>query len=596
MSSDAPMDPWPLPELTRARRAIVVVDVVESVRLMQEDETGFIDRWRRFIHTARTEVLPKHGGRLVKSLGDGMLLEFQRVPQAVAAAFSAHECIALQEALSPRAAVALRIGIHLGDVVSDDLDLYGVGVNLAARLAGLAQPGDVVCSAAVVGDVVAGLDCEIEDLGDCYVKHLPDPIHAFRLHPRGESDGAHHLLALDAESFLPRVAVLPLQLNSSLPTSAALSELICDNIVARLSVSEALRVVSRLSSSAIAGRGLTAAAIGRELGVAYVLSGSAVTAGAHWAIRLELVQVRNGEVVLIHEADLVPQNMFFTDDEFSAEVATKISATVVADQQRRTKLHPLPSLEAFALQLSGTALMHRAHVAEFAGARDVLEALIERHPRAPNPRAWLAKWWVLRTTRGLAQRPQEEASRALEQTRTALDIDPECTLAMAMEGFVQCHMKADLASAENSLRAALRLRPSESLAWLFLSVVQGFKGEGDAALRSAETALALSPLDPMRHYYYALAASAAVAAGQSHKAIALAQQALLANRNHLPTLRALTVAQAESGDVAAARETSKRILELAPQFTVAGYVTNAPKGAEATRQRYARVFSDVGLP
>jgi adenylate cyclase len=597
MSSITPTDPWTLPELTRARRAIVVVDVVESVRLMQEDEAGFIDRWRRFVHEVRTEVLPKHGGRMVKSLGDGMLLEFERVPQAVEAAFHAHERIAHPSVGVGRpVSIQLRIGINVSEVVHDELDVYGSGVNLAARIASLAQPGEVVASAALVAELVAGFDCDVEDLGDCFLKHLQDPVHAFRLHKRGNPRASRFESLIGTGTFLPRLAVMPLAVHTDDPSRIPIGELICDSIVARLSVGESLRIVSRLSSSAIARRGLSIGQIASELGVAYVLAGNVAASDGSWLIRLELTETRGESVLLTHEARVLPQDMFYGDDAFSAEVAARVCAAIVTHQLRRTRLQPLPSLEAFTLQLSGTTLMHRAPPLEFARAREVLEALVERHPRAPTPRAWLAKWWVLRTTRGMAPHPKEEAMRALEQTRTALDIDPECTLALAMEGFVQCHMQSDLSAAENSLRTALQMRPSESLAWLFLCVVQGFRGEGEAALHSAETALSLSPLDPMRHYYDALAASAAVAARQPARAIELAQRALLANRNHLPTLRALTVAQAESGDMEGARVTSLRVLELAPQFTVESYLRGAPKGSEATRERYARVFRDVGLP
>ena len=164
------------PELQRSRRTIVVVDVVESVRLMQAHEADVIDRWRRFVNEVRGEVLITHGGRLVKSLGDGMLLEFANVPSAVAAALDMQQRIVpYNEAREATAAILLRIGLHTADVVVDDLDIYGTGVNLAARLAGLADPGGIVASAEVRDQLVPGLSAEVEDLGDCYLKHMAEP-------------------------------------------------------------------------------------------------------------------------------------------------------------------------------------------------------------------------------------------------------------------------------------------------------------------------------------------------------------------------------------------------------------------------------------
>ena len=180
-SETSPSDPdWPA--LQRQRRAIVVVDVVESVRLMQANEADVIDRWRRFVNEVRTQVLPVHGGRLVKSLGDGLLLEFEGVPAAVAASLDIQRRIApFNAGRLGDAVMGLRIGVHLADVVVDDVDIYGAGVNLAARLATLARSDDVVVSAQVRDDLVQGLDADFEDLGECFPKHIPEPVRAYRV-------------------------------------------------------------------------------------------------------------------------------------------------------------------------------------------------------------------------------------------------------------------------------------------------------------------------------------------------------------------------------------------------------------------------------
>lgn len=156
------------PELQRTRRAIVVVDVVESVRLMQAHEADVIDRWRRFVAEVRTEVLPKHGGRLVKSLGDGMLVEFQAVPSAAMATLDIQHRAARMN--SGRAAddwLWLRAGAHVGGIVADDLDIYGDAVNMAARLAGIALAGQCVCSVEFRDELAPGVHLSVEDLGEC---------------------------------------------------------------------------------------------------------------------------------------------------------------------------------------------------------------------------------------------------------------------------------------------------------------------------------------------------------------------------------------------------------------------------------------------
>jgi tetratricopeptide (TPR) repeat protein len=157
-------------------------------------------------------------------------------------------------------------------------------------------------------------------------------------------------------------------------------------------------------------------------------------------------------------------------------------------------------------------------------------------------------------------------------------------------------MLRDLDAAENTLERAIVANPNEPLAWLYRSVVHGFRGQGEEAWRTAATATSLSPLDPQRHYFDALACSAAVTSGRLTEGIEFARRALEVNRSHLPTLRALTVALAESGDVEAARDAGRQFLALAPDFTVRSYIETAPKGSEESRQRFGRAFSLAGLP
>jgi tetratricopeptide (TPR) repeat protein len=208
----------------------------------------------------------------------------------------------------------------------------------------------------------------------------------------------------------------------------------------------------------------------------------------------------------------------------------------------------------------------------------------------------LAKWYVLRVTRNWVEDLPAESARALDHTQRALDISPDCSLALAMEGFVHCHMRRDLDAAERVLKQALEINPSNSLAWLFLSVVEGFRGAGSVAVESADHATRLSPLDPLRHYYDGLACSAALAASQLPKAIALAKRSLQGNRSHVPTLRVLAIAEAEAGSHIQARATAQKILTLEPGFNLGHYVAQSPPGAEANRQRYAKALGAAGIP
>jgi len=173
-------------EITRLTQALVVLDVVESVRLMEADEAGFIDRWRRFVRLARHGILPLHGGRMRKSLGDGLLLEFGDVTSALHAAEALVEAaLACEHPGRPDLAMRLRVGVHQAQYVADELDIYGTGVNVAARLAQAAGPGDILLTAAVRDRLPHKLRRALEDLGPCSLRHVSRPVHVFRV-PAGE--------------------------------------------------------------------------------------------------------------------------------------------------------------------------------------------------------------------------------------------------------------------------------------------------------------------------------------------------------------------------------------------------------------------------
>jgi adenylate cyclase len=284
------------------------------------------------------------------------------------------------------------------------------------------------------------------------------------------------------------------------------------------------------------------------------------------------------------------------DSQVVGNLARLAADAMIAGEVRRVRALPLPSLEGFSLLMGAMTLMHRTAPQDFERAGEMLEYLIERYPRAPEPRAWMAEWYVLRVSRGLVRDMEGEAARALEQTRRALHASPDCSMALAAEGFVHCHMRRDLDMADECLDQALELNPSDPLAWLFRCAVQSFRGAGEQAMAAGERAIALSPLDPMRHYYDGLASTAALSAGHLTRAVELATRSLRVNRRHLPTLRTLAIAQSEQGNVDAARDTVRRVLDIEPGFTIDRYLERGPRGGEGPRLRYARALLEAGVP
>lgn len=315
------------PELHPQRRAIVVVDVVESVRLMQANEADVIDRWRRFVDEIRCEVLPSRGGRLVKSLGDGMLLEFGTVRDAGAAALAMqHRVSRYNEGHSEATVMYLRIGVHLADVLVDDLDVYGSGVNLAARLAALGGCGETIVSAPVRAQLVADLDVAIEDLGECYVKHIEQPVHVFRVGPP-EVSRPPTVPLLDQG--VPGIAVVPPYPRPGQESEQVWGNVLAEELIAALSKSTHLRVISRMSTEPFRERGTNVGEIAHRLGVQYVLSGSFAIDGAGLAFFGELCEAKSGEMILSLRERIPTRGLLAGDIDATAELASNVAHAVL---------------------------------------------------------------------------------------------------------------------------------------------------------------------------------------------------------------------------------------------------------------------------
>jgi TolB-like protein/Flp pilus assembly protein TadD len=563
---------------------------------MEQNEAEFIRRWRAYVNEIRSALLPRHDARLVKSLGDGLLIECKSAPQALALALALCACSSRHNAgLSPVEALLLRIGLHAAEVVIDEVDVYGVGVNLAARLTTLARPGGIVVSSQFADQLVWGVDADLEDLGYCYLKHLSEPIHAFSVTGPGAQASVTQLPPLALQRG-PTIAVLPFTAAGKSDQVGVIGEALADSVIGQLSASRFLGVISRLSTSALRARSLRAMEIGVLLGCTFVVSGTYQESGDRLSLSVELTDAKREQVIWAEQFAGRKNEVLSIQSELTQALCARIVVALLQHEIRRVSTRPLPTLEAFELQLTGAMLMHHASRTNFERGRELLEHLLERFPRAAVPRAWLAKWYVLRVSRGFVQDMQSESARALDHTHRALDNSPDCSLALAVEGFVYCHMLRDLDTADKKLDDALALNPNDSLAWIFKCATLTFRGAGKEGLQAARRAVALSPIDPMKHYYDGLMSSAAVAAHELPLAIELAQRSLRMNRDHLPTLRALTIAQVESGDVEEARKTAQRVLELDPSLTARLYLERGPKGGEAPRQRFARALVEAGVP
>jgi class 3 adenylate cyclase/TolB-like protein/Tfp pilus assembly protein PilF len=582
-------------ELERAARAVLVVDLVESVRLIEENEEDAIRRWRRLFEQVDSEILPACGGRLVKSLGDGMMLEFAHGHPAVHAAFAIQgACESLNAGVAPERQMLLRMGIHAGQLIADEHDVYGRSVNLAARLMTLAGPGEIVVSAEVRDQITPVLDADVEDLGDCYLKHVQHPVRAYRVGP----PGAQPVIApgTAAQELRPTVAVVPFTARTTEPGDQVLGEVLADEIISALSGTPELNVISRLSTTLFRHRNSAPEEVAAHLGANYMLSGAYRVSGNQLILVAELVECKSGRVLWGHSLKGTVSGVIGGEDELIDQVVSQMGTAVMARELERALSQPLPTMESYTLLMGAIALMHRLSRRDFDRAHALLEALTDRARRHAVPYAWLAKWHVLRVQQGWADDPRAEARLALEATKRALDNDAHCSLALAVDGFVHTNLLKQLDVARERYDLALDVNPNDSLAWLLKGTLHAFKSEGELAVEATEQALRLSPLDPLRYFYDSLAATAALSAGRYERAIELARRSLRANRTHTSTLRALAISQVQIGDATGARETVRELMRLEPTLTVSKYLERSPASGFETGRIWSEALRQAGLP
>lgn len=583
-----------LPEAGRERRAIVVVDVVESVRLMEANEADQIDRWRRFVGEVINQVLPTHGGRLVKSLGDGMLLEFENVRSAVAATLDIqHRVVPYNTGRADAQAMYLRIGANVAEVVRDSMDIYGAGVNLAARIAGLAGPGEIVVSADVRDQLFPGLDAELEDLGECHLKHVSHLVRAYRVGPAGPRpviSGGAAGLALQAT-----IAVIPFGVDGA-SSDRVVGELLADGVIAQLSLTAELRVISRLSSSAFAGRMVQPDLIAAHLQANYLVSGSVHILGDRLLVSVELCETRGGSVVWADRLNGAVSDLFDIRNAVIDRIANCVHDAILQREVLHARAHSLPTLESYSLHLGAVNLMHRQTRSDFDRAKTLLDHLSERHARHAAPKAWLAKWYAVGVAQGWLADPLAGANHARHQVELALNCEPANSLAWAIKGLLHGYVDADFSAAESAYGEALRNNPNESLAWLFLATLQGWQGKAAEAVTAADQAMRLSPLDPLRYYFDSLAGAAMLGARQYDRAVELSRRSIRDNRSHLSTFRVLAIAQALSGDVPSARNTIRELLQKDPKFTVATFLQVSPWRVSPDAQLLAAALREAGVP
>jgi TolB-like protein/CRP-like cAMP-binding protein/Flp pilus assembly protein TadD len=580
----------------RQRRAILVAEISDSVAMMERDEERTVERCRAFLAHATSQTIPTHAGRsMLRIPADGFIAEFADGAQALKCAFELHADLARFNAELTAPSLGMRVGIHVAEVIVEAFNVLGDGVNIAARLAELANPGETIVSAQVRDQLTSGIDASVEDLGEQRLRNRERAVRVFRAWPPAQTAPRTPSVAILAHG-RPSIAVIPFQLRSDDPRFDSIGDGLADDTIAALSRMADFFVISRLSSMAFRRAPLGVRGIGEMLGVQYVLSGSVQTAYPRALLVAELADARDGRIVWTQRFQGDLADVFAMQGELARKVVHSVAPFVRSLELHRARITSFEQLDAYAITLRGVELMHRTAREDFMQARTAFETAIARDPVSPRPHAWLAKWHVMRVAVGASEDAAKDSAAATACAERALGCDPDDALALAVDAHVSAWSRHDLDTAEQRLAQALAANPNEPLAWLWNGITHAWRGRGDEAVQCTDRALSLSPVDPMIYYFNSLASMANLIGERYERAIELSTRSLRENRLHTPTLRTLSAALVLSGRLDEARETMSRLRELEPGLTAGALRARYPGRESPQAERFIGALLAAGLP
>ena len=476
---------------TRRLAAILAADVAGYSRLMGADEEGTHERLKAHLQELVGPKITQHHGRVVKSTGDGLLAEFASVVDAVRCAVEVQHAMAERNTDVPAdRPIEFRIGVNLGDIIIDDQDIFGDGVNIAARLEGLAEPGGICVSRVVRDQVRDKLDFAFEDRGEQQVKNIARPVHVYRI--RIDADAKVEPKPPLALPDKPSIAVLPFANMSDDPEQEYFADGMIEEIITALSRIRWLFVIARNSTFTYKGRAVNVKQVGRELGVRYVLEGSVRKAGGRVRINAQLIDALSGTHLWADHFDNSLEDVFDLQDKVASDVAGVIEPELQAAETTRSVGRPTNDLTAYDLYLRAYAMVLSSE-AQIPEALCLMEQAIQRDPRYGPALAWGAFCHMRRCQDGRSQDAEADSRKGTELARRALQVAEDDPGTLVNAALVLACFGEDIGAMMALADRALALNQSFARGWHISGALRWYAGQPDVAIEHAQTALRLSP-------------------------------------------------------------------------------------------------------
>jgi TolB-like protein len=554
----------------RRLTAILAADVAGYSRLTGLDEEGTHARLQDHLRCLVDPKIAEHRGRIVKNTGDGLLAEFSSVVDAVRCALEIqHGMVERNTDVPQEKRIEFRIGINVGDVMIDRGDIFGDGVNVAARLEGVAEPGGICISEDAHRQVRGKLEFASEDMGEHTLKNIAQAVRIYRVRLSGAAGTTRPSLPLPDK---PSIAVLPFQNLSGDPEQEYFADGIVEEIITALSRFRQLFVIARNSSFTYRGRAVDVKQVGRELGVRYILEGSVRKAGNRVRIAGQLIDASTGAHLWADRFERTLDDLFDLQDQVTASVVGAITPKPHQIETERARRKPTENLDAYDYYLRGMAAFDLPGRWENREANDnalrLFYKAIELDPDFASAYGMAATCFMRRkSNRWMIDREQEtiEAGRLARQ---AARLGQDDAVALSYAGFVLARVVGELDAGAALIDRALVLNPNLAFAWHFSGVTKNLLGEPDIAIARFACAMRLNPLGPHLIHAQMGTALAHFLASRYNEACLWAKKALEYQSDFISALRLIAASSALGGRPQEAQQTMRRLRALDPSLRV----------------------------
>lgn len=587
----------------RRLAAVLAADVAGYSRLMGVNEEGTLARLKAVRKTLVDPIIAAHRGRIVKTTGDGMLIEFASAVDAVRGAVEVQRRMAEQNATVPQdTQIELRIGIHVGDIIIDDNDIFGDGVNIAARLEGVAEPGGVCISDDAYRQVRGKVENTCDDLGLQALKNIAEPMRAWRVKPtvqhaatiqRSSPASPAPVLALPDK---PSIAVLPFQNMSGDPEQDYFADGMVEDIITALSRFKLLFVIARNSSFTYKGKSIDIKQVGRELGVRYVLEGSVRKAGNKVRITGQLVDALTATHLWADHFDGILEDIFDLQDRVTGSVVAAIAPKVQQAEIERSTRKPTDSLDAYDYYLRGVALYAMPTKAATEKALQLFYRAIEIDPNFAAPYAAATRCYSLRRAFGWVIDPTAETAETGRLIQRAVKLGADDAFVLGLSGFQTFYVLGDVEGGAALIERARALNPNLAILWGGLGLISVCLGQPAIGIKQIEHAIRLSPLDPSMGLWQNGIGLGQFYEGRYEDAVLSATMSLRNMGFINNTLTTLAASQALLGNADEARKAVAHLQSVAPSWRLSNLPDLRLIRRAQDREKFVEGLRLAGLP